>query len=412
MLLKILHEYIILIEIMKRFILFVLLIFTGVAVFAQSDELVMWSEVFDRAVTMAEQLSVITIVEKGNYPDAGEFYARALHRLIVEYPNIPASAVKERDDAETIAQKLASGLEDAGHSAASADLWQAVVYFSNPNVKANALIALGKTDTDKLFLPQVVQLVTGWNNRPQPDRETRDRVERTIRGAVIALENYKDPSGYLPVFFVSTGWYMAALRNQASAALPNIADDPTEFLLEVIRSPAYTYEVKNTALNASETSSSENEKKASVAVAALTEAWKVSTNMPLEQRILASTRKQSLRMIRRYKTQDRAVYQYIDKSLTQAWDREERLLSIETLKALASDEAARLLTDYLRELTERRRSGPFTREHEISARAIIPALGDIGDPSARPELFRVQQLDVWNYSDFRRLASEALGKLR
>jgi hypothetical protein len=397
---------------MKRFILFVLLSFTGVAVFAQSEELAMWSEEFDRAVTIAEQLSIITTAEAGNYTGAEEFYAKALHRLIVEYPNISPSAIKERDDADTMASKLAPRLGDAQYRAASADLWQTVVYFSNPNVKADALIALGKADADKAFLPQVIQLVMDWNSRPQPDRETRDRVERTIRGAVIALENYQDPSGYLPVFFVSTGWYMAALRNQASAALPNITDDPTEFLLEVIRSPAYTYEVKNTALNAGEISSSSNEKKASVAAAALAEAWRVSTNAPLQQRVLAAMRKQSLRMLQRYGTQDSAVYQSIDKSYTQASDREERLLAIETLKALASDESARLLTRYLRDLTERRRSGPFTREHEISARAIIPALGGIGSPFARTELLRVQQLDDWNYSDFRRLASDALGKLR
>jgi hypothetical protein len=76
------------------------------------------------------------------------------------------------------------------------------------------------------------------------------------------------------------------------------------------------------------------------------------------------------------------VYQSISRSYTQAWDREERLLAIDTLRALASDEAAGLLTGYLRDLTERRRSGPFTAENEISARAIIPALGEIGNPAA------------------------------
>jgi hypothetical protein len=395
---------------MKRFILFVLLTLTGMVIFAQSNELAMWSKEFDRAVTIAEQLNIITTVETNNYTGAEEFYAKALHRLIVEYPGI--SAVKDKNDADTIARKLSSRLGDAQYNAASADLWQTVVYFSNPAVKADALIALGKADTDKAFLPQVVQLVTDWNSRPQPDRETRDRAERIISGAVISLENYKDPAGYLPVFFVSTGWYMGTIKSQASAALPNIIDDPTEFLLEVIRSPGYTYDIKNTALNAGENSSSPDEKKAAVAAAALAEAWRVATNVPLQQRVLMSMRKQSLRMIQRYGTQESAVYQSINKSYTRASDREERLLAIAALKALASDEAARLLTGYLRELTERRRSGPFTDEDTISARAIIPALGDIGNPIARTELEWVQQLEVWNYSNFRRLATDALGKLK
>jgi hypothetical protein len=395
---------------MKRFILFVLLSVAGMVIFAQSHELAIWSEEFDRAVTIAEQLNIITTVEEGNYSDAEEFYAKALHRLIVEYPKI--SALKDKNDADTIARKLASKLGDAQYNAASADLWQTVVYFSNPDVKADALVALGKADTDKAFLSQVVQLVTDWNTRPQPDRETRDRAERIIRGAIISLENYKDPSGYLPVFFVSTGWYMGAIKNQATAALPNITDDPTDFLLEVIRGPGYTYDVKNTALNTSEVSSSPNEKKASVAAAALTEAWRVSTNVPLQQRALITMRKQSLKMLQSYGTQDTAVYQSINKCYTQASDREERLLTIATLKALASDEAARLLTGYLRDLTERRRSGPFTDEDTITARAVIPALGDIGNSSAREELIRVQRLEVWDYSNFRRLATDALGKLK
>jgi hypothetical protein len=395
---------------MKRFILFVLVSFTGMAVFAQSEELAMWSEEFDRAVSLTEQLNIITTVETGNYTGAEEFYAKALHRLIAEYPNI--STVNDREDADRIALKLVPKLGEAAHSAASADLWQTVVYFPNPNVKAAALAALGKADADKAFLPQVVQIVTDWNSRPQPDRETRDRAERTISGAIIALENYRDPSGYLPVFFVSTGWYMGTIKEQASAALPNIMDDPTDFLIEVIRGAGYSYDVKNTALNTSEASSSPNEKKAAVAAAALTESWRIPTNVPLQQRVSATMRKQTLRMLGRYGTQDSAVYQSINRSYTQAWDREERLLAVETLKALASDEAARLLTGYLRELTERRRSGPFTAENEISARAIIPALGEIGNPAAGAELRRVQQLDAWNYSNFRSLATAALQKLR
>jgi hypothetical protein len=395
---------------MKRFILFVLLSVAGMVIFAQSNELAIWSEEFDRAVSIAEQLNIITTVEEGNYSGAEEFYARALNRLIVEYPKI--STINDKNTADTIARKLAPKLGDARYNAASADLWQTVVYFSNPDVKADALIALGKADTDKAFLSQVVQLVTDWNARPQPDRETRDRVERIIKGAIVSLENYKDPSGYLPVFFVSTGWYMGTTKNQAAAALPNITDDPTDFLLAVIRGPGYTYDIKNTALNTSKASASPNEKKASVAVAALAEAWRVSTNVPLQQRALITMRKQALGMIQSYGTQDSSVYQSINKSYTQASDREERLLTIATLKALASDEAARLLNGYLRDLTERRRSGPFTNEDETTARAVIPALGDIGNPIASAELRRVQQLEVWNYSIFRRLATDALAKLK
>jgi HEAT repeat protein len=396
---------------MKRFILFIILSFTGMALFAQSEELAMWSDEFDRAGTVAEQLIFVQNVEQGNYAGAEEFYAKALHRLIEEYPNI--STQSEWNAADACARILAPKLGDAGYSAAAPDLWQLVDSFSNALVKSDALIALGKVDTGKAFLPQVVQLVKDWNTRPQSDRESRERVERIVHGAVIALENYKDPSGYLPVFFVSTGWYADRVKRQASVSLPAIMDDPTDPLLEVVGSPGYTYDIKHLALRTSERSSSPDEKKASVAVAALAEGWKASTNVPLQQRELAAMRKLALTVIRRCGTQDSSVYANIDKSYGRMGvDRQERLYAIDALKALASDESVRLLSAYLRDLTERQRSGAFTNEDGVTARAVIPALGDIGKAAARTELLRVQQLPVWAASNYRALATQALQKLQ
>jgi hypothetical protein len=267
-------------------------------------------------------------------------------------------------------------------------------------------------DTDKAFLPKVVQLVKDWNTRPQSDREMRERVERIVYGGVLSLEYYKDPSGYLPVFFVSTGWYAERIKSQASVSLPNIMDDPTEPLLEVVGSPGYTYDIKHMALRTSERSSSPDEKKASVAVAALTEGWKASTNVPLQQRELAAMRKLALTIIKRCGTQDSAAYPEIDKSYGRIGvDRQERLYAIDALAALASDDSVRLLTGYLRDLTERQRSGAFTNEDGVTARAIIPALGEIGKAAARTELLRVQQLPVWAASNYRALATQALQKL-
>jgi hypothetical protein len=396
---------------MKRFILFILLSFTGMVLFAQSEELAMWSDEFDRAGTVAEQLTFVQNVERGNYAGAEEFYAKALRRLIEEYPNI--TTLSERTAADSCARILASKLGDAKYSASAADLWKAVEYFPNALVKAEALIALGKADTDKAFLPQVVQLVKDWNTQPQSDRDSRERVERIIYGAVISLENYKDPQGYLPVFFVSTGWYAGRIKSQAEISLPNIMDDPTEPLLEVVGSPGYAYDIKHMALKTSERSSAPDDKKAQVAVAALAEGWKVSSNVPAQQRELASMRKLALTVIRRCGTQDSSVYASIDKSYgNRVVDRQERLYAIDALKALASDDSVRLLSGYLKELTERQRSGTFTNEDGVTARAIIPALGDIGKAEARTELLRVQQLPVWNFSNYRTLATQALQKLR
>jgi HEAT repeat protein len=82
-------------------------------------------------------------------------------------------------------------------------LWKTVESFANPLVRAEALSSLGKVQAVD-FIPQVVQLLSDLNLDPGRDPMVNEQV---AYGAVISLEEFKDNSGYLPVFFVSIGWY-------------------------------------------------------------------------------------------------------------------------------------------------------------------------------------------------------------
>jgi HEAT repeat protein len=318
---------------------------------------------------------------------AGEFYAKALRRLVSEYNNI--RNVTEKNAAAEQAMILSALLGAEKYTQAAGDLWLVVEAFTEPLVKAEALMALGKIRATN-YLPQVIRVLQSVNIAPTSDRLNGERI---AFGAIIALEKYQDPSGYLPVFFASTGWYSNRIREQAKKSLPFIAKDPTQYMLEVVRGPGYDYPTKYSALQAIEGSGADNQSKASVAVAALAEGWRGSTNDPQLRITLANMRKMAIRMINRYKTSDESVYPLLERSYTQGGDVDEKFAAVAALASQGTDESARRLSKYLMDLNAKRQSNNIRQEDEQMVRAIIPALGQTGRPIGKPALNAVLSLE-------------------
>ena len=395
---------------MKRIIILaVLLMAAGTVLFAQSSELDVWSQGFDNAQSLIEELGYIRNIVQGNYPGSEAFFARALSRLILEFPDI--ETLVEQEAADSIATILAYQLGEAGHTDSAGNLWQTVEYFSNPLVKAEALLALGKIG-DLTYLPHVIQVLTDLNSQPQSNIDMRERFERIAYGAISSLEHFGAPEGYLPVFFASTGWYADRIKSHAALSLVNILSDPTEPLLEIVNGTGYPYDIKHLALRTSENSQSSQENKARVAVAALAEGWRQQVSDNHQRQELTQMRMLALNMIRRYGTQDEAVYPQLNRSyLNGATD--ERLAVLYALEALASEESVRLLSDYLGTIHQRRNSNTLTSVDEQLIRVIIPALGNIGSANravSRPILFQIQQSPTWTGA-IQRLAGAALTQI-
>jgi hypothetical protein len=142
----------------------------------------MYSALFDGAATRVQQYGVLQNVVSSN-AGTPEFYAKALNRLLGEYPNVRGST--ETAAADSMARLLAAQLGEAGYAEAGLDLWRTVEIFVNPLVKAEALQALGKTGAAEL-LPQVVQLLSDLNLKPIEDREMGNQI---AYGAILALES-------------------------------------------------------------------------------------------------------------------------------------------------------------------------------------------------------------------------------
>jgi hypothetical protein len=389
---------------MKRYIVIILLLAAATTGFADSEELDIYTYLYDGAITVTDQLGILQSVAELGIPGAGDFYGKAFARLVREYPTIRDSIEKEAADNAAIL--LAECLGEAKYNAAAGDLWRAVEAFSNPLVKAEALMALGKMRATA-FLPQVIQTLSDLNTRPATDRLAGERI---AFGAIIALEKYQDVSGYLPVFFASTGWYSERIKQQAGASLPIILADPSEPLSSVIRGSGYPYTAKFLALQTIEASNVSNESKAAIALTAFAEGWRASTNDVRLRMDLANMRKQAINMIRRYGTSDAAVYPLLERSYKEGIDTEERLNAVATLSTLGTEDAARLLSSFLMIINGKMQSGTLTQVDEQMVRAIIPALGATGQAVARPALRSVQALDWTNA--VKNLATEALRNIQ
>jgi HEAT repeat protein len=391
-----------------------LIAFAAVAVFADSEELQMYTDLYNGAGTIAARLAVLRQAAEAKLPDSAEFFARALTRLNTEYPDIKTNS--ERDAADASARLICPILGDAKYADAGPDLWRLANSMvtlppsqNSPLIRADAIMALGRANA-VAFLPQVVLLLEDLNSSPPADRNTQIQNERIAYGAIIALENFRDPAGYLPVFFASTGWYSNRVKNQASVSLPNIMDDPTEQLVSVLEGPGYDYTIKHLALRTEERSQAPDENKAVAAVAALAEGWRASTSDVHLRNELGQMRKLAISMIRRYGTQDAAVYPLLDRSYREGIDVNERMDVTEALAALGSEDAARLLMTALQDLHTRRTRDTWGPAEEQLIRRVIPALGDTGQTIARPLLDMVRNSPV-HTSAVQVLARDAIRKI-
>ncbi|OHE62673.1 MAG: hypothetical protein A2Z99_17905 [Treponema sp. GWB1_62_6] len=385
---------------MKRFSAIAALLATAAFAFA-SEELDVYTWIYRASISPAERFAVLKNVAEAEIPGAGELYAEALSQLLIEFPNL--KTVSERESADSTARLLADLLGEAKYAAAATDLWRIVQTFSNPLVKADALIAIGRTRSEDLF-EQVARTLQDLNLRPTSDPESGERI---AYGALLALEKYRKIEGFPPVFFASTGWYSRRVRDQAAATLPLIADDPTQALEGIMRQGDSN--VKLLALQTEDASKAGAAAKSAFAALALSEGWTSATSDVKERQILANLRKLSMAVMQRSGVTSSAI-PLLDRSYREGIDMEEKLSAISALAAGRSDDAALVLASALMKLNERRRADATTQDDERIVRAVIPALGATGSVKGRPALQAVENMDWTNAVKV--LAGEALKKLK
>ncbi|MDR0455453.1 MAG: hypothetical protein LBH20_02065 [Treponema sp.] len=388
---------------MKKHLIFLLMITAAVSGFAADQDVAVYEIHYNAALSYASQLVILQDMAKTQPSDANEFYTKALRKLVAEYSNIKDDNEKKAADEQAII--LAAQLGAGKHAPAASDLWQVANRFEAAMARAEAMMALGNIPAPA-YIPQIIRVLESMNVKPTPNRLYGERI---ANGAIIALERYQDPSGYLPVFFASIGWYAPIVREQATKSLAIIAQDPSSYMMDVVKKSSYNHYAKFAALKNTEAAAIDNKKKVEIAVEALNQGWR-SNNRNEEIKItLAEMRKLAINMINRYKSDNQAIYQLLERSCTQG-GLDEKFSAIATLASQGTEESSKRLSKLLVDLNNKRLRNNIDQEDEQLVRAVIPALGQLGLAQSRSALSAVGASN-WPPAVVK-LADEALDQLK
>jgi len=386
---------------MKRKIITILVFLIGMAVFAQSEDLSFYTEELNRTGgTFLDRLHVLENVRALNLTGIGEFYHGALKALINKIPDIKNK--EDWDANETAARIALQALAVEKYAPAAPEIWTLVQYFdivqdvNDGGAMQDAIIALGQTG-NKDYAYHIVLVLDDCNTHQTPDFESRRRIQRAASACIISLEAMHAVEGYRPVFFAYIGWYDPSIRNMAHEALPKIADDPAEVITEILRDNTNNSNIKLRAWQEMLRTNAPDSSKAKVAAVALEMGWTYPTSNTALQRDSKLMRLSAIDTIRILGVTDDLVYFYLDKSYRNSFvnnnpDFEEIKKTIDALSALKTDEAVTLLSSYLRDINERRRSGVWGARERQVMQWIIPALAATGtkSPEARAILVTIQ----------------------
>jgi hypothetical protein len=208
---------------------------------------------------------------------------------------------------------------------------------------------------------------------------------------------------------MSVSGYPKQIQDLAKATLPVILADPSEELTaKVIRGSGFAASVKRVALQVIDDSNIPPASKAMAAAAALAEGWRGQPATPRERTEIATLRKTSIGMIGRYGASDPAVYPLLERSYKEGSDDSEKISSIQTLKDVATEDSAKMLSSFLLNLISRIQDKTNTQADERMIREIIPAIGAVGKDPGRAAL--ESAISGPTTEAVKTLAREALGK--
>ena len=374
--------------VMKRSYLFiVVLLLSGMTVSAQGVDVSFYTEEFSRSETTVDgMVDILKAVKEGNFTGIGEFYDNAIKVYIHRLQNHTSN--QDRVAVEEAARLILRGLAAEKHTASAPYVWQLIQYFDIANqlndgyIMYEAIVAMGEIGA-KNYASHLAIYLENYNERSNADLNFRSKMHLVMPSLVTALETLGDPVGVRPVFFASIGWYDSDRREIAAKALINIMNGLGEVIGHIIGDIITDHyngpNVKYAAWLQLLQTQSPNETKARVAISALEASYSFVGTSRETINILKDMRTSAINTIRELGVADDSVYPFLERTYREAFetgstDMETIVLVIRTLTAAKSDEGVNLMTEFLRGLHSRRRSGPWGNIERDIMNIIIPAL--------------------------------------
>ncbi|MBN1241949.1 MAG: hypothetical protein JXA15_04490 [Spirochaetales bacterium] len=370
---------------------------------AADESIFVYRRVYRYATTLQQKYTSIATIGASEDEQAAPVLAEAIEDLL----SIQANYSKP-SDRELLARAVREALVRLGawrYAAAAPTAWSVVEQVTEPLARAEAMMALGSMRAVE-YAPKIATILRNLNMGPSSDPEGDGRL---AYGAILALEKLRDPVGFAPVFFASEGWYTKRVRDAASRALPSIATDPTDPVLEIVRLESLDRKVKALTLELS--SGAPRERKLSVVSAALAVSVEYVARDRLEQAKKTELRRLGLRGFAALEGDGGSLVPLFATIYREALDADDKVLAMQALGVDGSEAAAIALAEMLLELDAQQRSGVSDGRREQLAKAGIQYARMTGSSAVSTALVAVSTNDGWSNSVIS-LAKEALAALK
>ena len=347
---------------MKRFMCLVLAFLAMAAPLAfSSEETEVYRQIYRDAGSLQQKYSaVLSLVGLGDRSVA-PILSEALDDLLLRQSSYSSGTDKEIY--ADMVKVLCRALGDYKCDDSAASLWAVVQQLRDPLARAEALISLGKVHATD-YVERIAIMLRDLDMVPGQLAD-----EQVAYGCILALEKFRDVRGFMPVFYATDAWYTQRVRDQAERSLANIAADPTDPIMELIRkeSPAR----KLLALRYNASSKAPVERKVQAALLALDVAESAGPRDKTEAKALSEVRKLALRSLVAFRSTrpegvPLAVFAY-----SNGFDDEERLLALQSLGVNATDAAATALRDIILRLDADQKAGITDDTRNRMAKAAI-----------------------------------------
>jgi len=340
-----------------------------------------WSRLYKRAKTLDQKYEIMQDIYKLDNKDFIPFLTEALDELIQYKGGRDLKRVQVHNKLEVLVIKKLGELKA---KEAAPLIFTVLREAEDPYLKSEAILSLGKIGAAQYA--SSVALILKKLNIYRGEHVQAD--EAIVYSCIKALEQFKDPVGYIPILFAATAGYSRKVKDAAEEALSTITDDPTNILIQFIRTES-SFKMKLEGLRYAIVSNAPDNRKVEVAIEELRQGL---TNKPRdmdEETYLRELRTKSLETFILLKAQNTDAVRLIEQILYMNVQTSEKVYAIEALSGFSNPEAVRTLIRYLAYQNNRQQSGVTSRDNRLVI-ATIRSLGRTGSRLAYEELMRVK----------------------
>jgi len=366
----------------KVFIITLLFFFNINSIYLYSDEVVeLWASLYRNAETTRQKYEIMLSITEQNNREMIPTLMEALDELL------KIRGIKDKKESEVHNQLISLVVQELGElKAVDAKhlLYRVVEQSEDPLLRADALIALGKTGA-KEYSPHIAKLLENTTLYREGDIIAEEAV---AYGCIYALERFRDPVGYFSVFLASVSGFSKRITDAAKQALKKIVDDPSQILAQIIRNEP-SLKINYEALKAEINSSAPLMNKAMVSAEALKKGLILSSSNVEEETWLRELRITALQVFINLDSPYEPSIPLIEELLYKVKDQTEKFLALEALGSMGGDECAQVLARFLAFQNQRQQAG-VTMEDNLMVISTIRALGATKSPVGREELMKTK----------------------